>query len=77
MEGAARLHSAGISVSLGVEQQDCEQLIEEYAQLANSKLQVMSRKFAERFGRVRHVCPTCVLLVIFGTKLIIICGDYI
>jgi pyrimidine deaminase RibD-like protein len=77
MEGAARLHSAGISVSLGVEQQDCEQLIEEYAQLANSKLQVMSRKFAERFGRVRHVCPTCVLLVIFGTKLIIICGEYI
>lgn len=60
MEGAARLHSAGISVSLGVEQQDCEQLIEEYAQLANSKLQVMSRKFAERFGRVRHVCPTFV-----------------
>jgi pyrimidine deaminase RibD-like protein len=55
MEGAARLHSAGISVSMGVEQRDCEQLIEQYAELANSKLQVTSRKFAERFGRVSKV----------------------
>jgi pyrimidine deaminase RibD-like protein len=51
-EGAATLHSAGISVSMGVEQQDCERLIEQYAELANSKLQIMSRKFAERNGRV-------------------------
>ena len=81
MEGAARLHSAGISVSLGVEQEECERLIEDYAELANSKLQVMSRKFAERFGRVRHklyIGPTmhmgvaCVILENRKMKLIVL-----
>jgi pyrimidine deaminase RibD-like protein len=75
-EGAATLHSAGISVSMGVEQQDCEHLIEQYTELANSKLQVMSRKFADRNGRVSQngMCTTCVIL---GKNLIIFAASWI
>lgn len=51
MEGASALHSAGLEVSMGVELEDCEHLIEQYAELANSKLQVQARKHAQRFGR--------------------------
>lgn len=43
-EGAAALHSAGISVSMGVEQEKCEDIISSYAHLANSKLQKMARQ---------------------------------
>lgn len=50
-KGAAALHSAGLEVIMGVEQEDCEHLVEQYAELANSKLQVQARKHAQRFGR--------------------------
>jgi len=51
MEGAAALHSAGLEVRMGVNQEECEHVIEQYAELANSKLQVQARKHAQRFGR--------------------------
>ena len=50
--GAAALHSAGLEVRMGVEQEACERLIEQYAELANSKLQVQARNHARRSGRV-------------------------
>jgi pyrimidine deaminase RibD-like protein len=53
-KGAGALHAAGVSVSMGVLQEDCHHLIEGYAQLANSKLQRMARQHMKRFGRVRE-----------------------
>jgi pyrimidine deaminase RibD-like protein len=50
--GAATLHSAGLVVRMGIEQEECEHLIEQYAELANSKLQVQARNHARRLGRV-------------------------
>jgi len=51
-KGAAALHSSGIEVTLGgVLQEDCENLIRVYADLANSKLRVMARKHFQLFGR--------------------------
>ena len=50
-EGVAALHSAGLEVRIGIEQEECEHMIEQYAELANSKLQVQARKHAQRFGR--------------------------
>eukprot|EP00542_Grammatophora_oceanica_P022807 CAMPEP_0194028860 /NCGR_PEP_ID=MMETSP0009_2-20130614/2730_1 /TAXON_ID=210454 /ORGANISM="Grammatophora oceanica, Strain CCMP 410" /LENGTH=732 /DNA_ID=CAMNT_0038668371 /DNA_START=18 /DNA_END=2216 /DNA_ORIENTATION=+ len=50
-KGAGYLHSVGVIVSLGVEQEDCEQIIAEYSERANSKLQRMARKHYEMFGR--------------------------
>lgn len=51
-EGAAALHSAGIAVTMGVERDECEHVIEQYTELANSKLQVMARNHAEKLGKV-------------------------
>lgn len=53
-KGAGTLHAAGVSVSMGVLQEDCQHLIEGYAQLANTKLQRMARQHMKRFGRVRY-----------------------
>jgi pyrimidine deaminase RibD-like protein len=50
-EGAAALHAAGMNVIMGVEQEECEGLIAQYSKLANSKLQVMSRKHFNQFGK--------------------------
>jgi len=50
-EGAATLHSAGISVSMGVEQEECEDIISSYTQLANSKLQKMARQHLVKHKR--------------------------
>jgi pyrimidine deaminase RibD-like protein len=50
--GAAALHAAGITVSLGsVLEEECQELIQEYSDLANSKLQRMARKHFQQFGR--------------------------
>ena len=53
-EGAASLHSAGISVTMGVEQNACDSLISEYAKLANSKLQRMARAHLRKHNRVSY-----------------------
>lgn len=50
-EGASSLYAAGIQVSIGVLQEECEGLVSQYAELANSKLQVMARKHSERYGK--------------------------
>lgn len=51
MEGSATLHSAGLQISMGVEQEDCELLISKYAIMANTKLQRMARSHVKQFGR--------------------------
>lgn len=50
-DGAATLHSSGIDVSMGVEQEECDNLIPQYTKLVNSKLQVMSRKHFRQHGK--------------------------
>jgi pyrimidine deaminase RibD-like protein len=51
-KGAAALHSAGIEVRMGsVLEEECENLIVAYAQLANSKLHKMARTHFNLFGR--------------------------
>ena len=50
-KGASALHAAGLSVTMGVEQEDCESLIKEYANLANTKLHRMARHHFSRTGR--------------------------
>ncbi|KAL7547615.1 hypothetical protein ACHAWF_010906 [Thalassiosira exigua] len=49
--GAGTLHAAGVSVTMGVLEEDCERLIEGYAKRANSKLARMARQHLRRFGR--------------------------
>jgi len=53
-EGAAAMHKAGIEVILGGEQyqEDCEELIREYKNLSNTKLQRWARRNFQRTGRV-------------------------
>ena len=55
-EGAATLHSAGIQVTMGIQEADCSALIEQYADLANSKLQKSARKHFQRHGVVSNEC---------------------
>ena len=50
-EGAASLHEAGTIVTMGILQEECEQLILQHKELSNSKLQKMARKHFECFGR--------------------------
>ena len=51
-KGASSLHSSGLDVSMGsVLFDECSQLIEEYSEMANSKLQRMARKHFQQFGR--------------------------
>lgn len=51
-KGAGALHGAGVSVTMGIMQDDCQHLIEGYAHLANTKMQRMGRQHMKRFGRV-------------------------
>jgi len=51
MKGADSLHNAGLSITMGIQQEDCEKLISEYATLALSKLHRMARKHFERTER--------------------------
>lgn len=51
-EGAAHLHSLGISVTMGIEQKECENLIASYAERANSKLQKIARMHLKKQGLV-------------------------
>jgi len=50
-EGAATLHSAGLAVIMGIRQDECEGIIEEYSERANSKLATMARDHYKRFKR--------------------------
>jgi len=50
-KGAALLHDSGIHVEIGVHRELCEELIKEYAQLANTKLHRFARKHVKQFGR--------------------------
>lgn len=50
-KGAASMHSAGLEVIMGVEEEECKDLIKGYTELANGKLQTMARKFFKKFGR--------------------------
>jgi pyrimidine deaminase RibD-like protein len=50
-EGAAAMHSAGLEVIMGGNDEECQEIIEEYSELANSKLQKMARKHFKQFGR--------------------------
>ena len=52
-KGAEQLHASGVSVTMGILQEDCQHLIEGYTELANSKMQRMARQHMKRFGRVR------------------------
>jgi len=50
-EGAAALHSAGLTVIMGMVQTESEAIIKGYTANANSKLAVMARAHYERFKR--------------------------
>ena len=64
-EGAASLHSSGIQVSMGIEQDDCAALVTQYSALANTKLQKNARKHFQRYGVVSYsllsvlICNSC------------------
>lgn len=62
MDGAAMLHEAGIIVSVGVEQEECENLISQYAQLVTSKLQRFARKHFKDFESVSCLLAATLLL---------------
>jgi len=50
-QGASALHAAGLSVTMGVEQDDCEGLISEYTSLALTRLHRMARSHFRSTGR--------------------------
>lgn len=50
-KGAGALHAAGVSVTMGVLEEESQSLIEGYAVLANGKLQRMARQHMRKFGR--------------------------
>ena len=51
-KAASELHSAGIDVTMGsVLLEECDNLIKDYAERANSKLKRMARKHYEQFQR--------------------------
>jgi len=56
-EGAASLHSAGISVTMGVEQEKSQDIISTYTELANSRLHKMARNHLNKKKRVRQKEP--------------------
>eukprot|EP00591_Stephanopyxis_turris_P002188 CAMPEP_0195530634 /NCGR_PEP_ID=MMETSP0794_2-20130614/33599_1 /TAXON_ID=515487 /ORGANISM="Stephanopyxis turris, Strain CCMP 815" /LENGTH=676 /DNA_ID=CAMNT_0040662185 /DNA_START=273 /DNA_END=2303 /DNA_ORIENTATION=+ len=49
--GAAAIHAAGLSVSMGIENEACEDLIKEYSDLANTKLQKFARNHLKAHKR--------------------------
>jgi pyrimidine deaminase RibD-like protein len=50
-KGAGTLHAAGVSVTMGILQDECNHLIESYATLCNSKIQRMARQHSRIHGR--------------------------
>ena len=50
-KGAGSLHAAGVSVTMGVVQDECNHLIESYAELCNSKVNRMARNHFRIHGR--------------------------
>ncbi|KAL7533303.1 hypothetical protein ACHAXR_006006 [Thalassiosira sp. AJA248-18] len=50
-KGAGTLHASGVSVTMGVMQEDCQHLIEGYTSLVNTKLNKMARQHLRMFGR--------------------------
>ena len=50
-KGAGTLHAAGVSVTMGILQDECNRLIESYATLCNSKVQRMARQHSRKHGR--------------------------
>jgi len=50
-KGAASLHAAGVSVTMGILQDECNHLIESYANLCNSKVHRMARHHFRIHGR--------------------------
>lgn len=52
--GAGRLHASGVSVTMGIRQEECLELIKGYTTLCNTKLQRLARQHMKRFGRVRR-----------------------
>lgn len=54
-EGAAAMHKAGLEVILGCQEEECQELIQEYSILANSKLQRSARQHFARTGQVSWV----------------------
>jgi pyrimidine deaminase RibD-like protein len=50
-KGAGTLHAAGVSVTMGILQDECNRLIESYATLCNSKIQRMARQHSRIHGR--------------------------
>lgn len=51
-KGASHLHASGLSVTMGVEEEECENLISEYASLAMTQLHRMARAHFNGTGRV-------------------------
>lgn len=50
-KGASALHSSGLEVKMGIEREECENLVEGYSKLVNTKLQKMARKHLQSTGR--------------------------
>ena len=50
-KGAGSLHAAGVSVTMGILQDECNRLIESYANLCNSKVHRMARHHFRIHGR--------------------------
>ena len=50
-KGAGSLHAAGVSVTMGILQDDCNHLIESYAETVNSKVHRMARNHFRIHGR--------------------------
>ncbi|KAL7469987.1 hypothetical protein ACHAXS_010243 [Conticribra weissflogii] len=50
-KGAGSLHAAGVSVTMGILQEECQDLIKGYTEFCNTKFQRMARQHMKRFGR--------------------------
>lgn len=50
-EGATSLHAAGVEVTMGVEEEACQNLVKEYSKLINTKMQRIARKHFRLTGR--------------------------
>jgi len=50
-KGAGSLHAVGVSVTMGILQEECQDLIKGYTEFCNTKFQRMARQHMKRFGR--------------------------
>ena len=76
-KGAEQLHASGVSVTMGVLQEDCQRLIEGYTELANSKMQRMARQHMKRFGRVSsHDVRLCMIISFTNSSCLILFCRY-